>query len=70
MASILAQVVSSLEMIRHPTRVSLGLTALDDDWVTLNQMIKYYKMDLQSDYYVNEEIRLGRMIVKKDSFSS
>ena len=39
-----------------------GLTALDDDWVTLNQMIKYYKYGFgRATDYVNEEIRLGRM---------
>ena len=49
-------------MIRHPTRAIFGLTALDDDWVTLNQMIKYYKYGFgRATDYVNEEIRLGRM---------
>ncbi len=39
-----------------------GLTALDEDWVTLNQMIKYYKFGFgRATDYVNEEIRLGRM---------
>ena len=38
------------------------MTALDDDWVTLNQMIKYYKYGFgRATDYVNEEIRLGRM---------
>jgi len=40
----------------------LGVTALDEDWVTLNQMIKYYKFGFgRVTDYVNEEIRLGRM---------
>jgi N-acetyl sugar amidotransferase len=39
-----------------------GVTALDEDWVTLNQMIKYYKFGFgRVTDYVNEEIRLGRM---------
>lgn len=40
----------------------LGLTALDEDWVTLNQMIKFYKYGFgRVTDYVNEEIRLDRM---------
>jgi len=40
----------------------LGITALDEDWVTLNQMIKYYKFGFgRVTDYVNEEIRLERM---------
>ena len=39
-----------------------GVTALDEDWVTLNQMIKYYKFGFgRVTDYVNEEIRLGTM---------
>jgi len=39
-----------------------GITSLDDDWVTLNQMIKYYKFGFgRVTDYVNEEIRLKRM---------
>lgn len=39
-----------------------GITSLDEDWVTLNQMIKYYKFGFgRITDYVNEEIRLGRM---------
>ena len=39
-----------------------GLTSLDEDWVILNQMIKYYKFGFgRTTDYVNEEIRLGRM---------
>ena len=39
-----------------------GVTALDEDWVTLNQMVKYYKFGFgRVTDYVNEEIRLGRM---------
>lgn len=40
----------------------MGITSLDEDWVTLNQMIKYYKFGFgRVTDYVNEEIRLGRM---------
>jgi len=40
----------------------LGVTALDEDWVTLNQMIKYYKFGFgRVTDYVNEEIRMGLM---------
>ncbi len=39
-----------------------GLTALDEDWVTLNQMIKYFKFGFgRTTDYINEEIRLGRI---------
>lgn len=39
-----------------------GVTALDEDWVTLNQMIKYYKFGFgRVSDYVNEEIRRGRI---------
>lgn len=39
-----------------------GVTSLDEDWVTLNQMIKYYKFGFgRVTDYVNEEVRLGRM---------
>lgn len=39
-----------------------GVTSLDEDWVTLNQMIKYFKFGFgRVTDYVNEEIRLGRM---------
>ena len=39
-----------------------GVTALDEDWVTLNQMIKYYKFGFgRVTDYANEEIRLGRL---------
>lgn len=42
-----------------------GVTSLDEDWVTLNQMIKYYKFGFgRVTDYVNEEIRLGRMTRK------
>ena len=40
----------------------LGVTALDEDWVTLNQMIKYYKYGFgRVSDYVNEGIRMGKM---------
>lgn len=39
-----------------------GVTSLDEDWVTLNQMIKYYKFGFgRVTDYVNEEIRLQRL---------
>ena len=39
-----------------------GLTSLDEDWVTLNQMIKYYKFGFgRATDYGKEEILLGRM---------
>ncbi len=39
-----------------------GVSSLDEDWVTFNQMIKYYKYGFgRVTDYVNEEIRLGRM---------
>jgi len=39
-----------------------GVSSLDEDWVTLNQMIKYYKFGFgRVTDYVNEEIRLRRM---------
>ncbi len=39
-----------------------GITSLDEDWVGVNQMIKYLKFGFgrMSDY-MNEEIRLGRI---------
>lgn len=40
----------------------LGAEDLDDDWGSMNQMIKYYKFGFgRSTDYANEEIRLGRM---------
>jgi len=39
-----------------------GVSALDEDWVTLNQMIKYYKFGFgKVTDYVNEDIRLKRI---------
>jgi N-acetyl sugar amidotransferase len=39
-----------------------GITALDEEWVTLNQMIKYYKFGFgRVSDYVNEDIRTGRI---------
>jgi len=39
-----------------------GVTSLDEDWVTLNQMIKYYKYGFgRVTDYVNEGIRSGNM---------
>lgn len=39
-----------------------GITALDEEWVTLNQMIKYFKFGFgRTTDYMNEEIRLGNI---------
>ena len=39
-----------------------GVTSLDEDWVTLNQMIKYYKYGFgRVSDYANEQIRHGKM---------
>ena len=39
-----------------------GITSLDEDWVGLNQMIKYLKFGFgRISDYVNEDIRLGRL---------
>ena len=43
-----------------------GVTSLDEDWVTLNQMIKYYKYGFgRVSDYVNEGIRNGNMTREK-----
>jgi N-acetyl sugar amidotransferase len=40
----------------------LGLTSVDEDWVVLNQMIKYYKYGFgRATDYVNEWIRRGKI---------
>lgn len=40
----------------------VGITALDEDWTPMNQMIKYLKYGFgRTTDYVNEDIRLGRM---------
>ncbi len=39
-----------------------GISALDEDWVTLNQMIRYYKFGYAKvTDYLNEDIRAGRI---------
>jgi hypothetical protein len=39
-----------------------GVTALDEDFTPINQLIKYYKFGFgRVTDYVNEEIRLGRL---------
>jgi N-acetyl sugar amidotransferase len=48
----------------HPQDIGdpLGITSLDEDWVALNQMIKYLKYGFgRITDYVNEDIRNGRM---------
>jgi hypothetical protein len=43
-----------------------GVTALDESWVTLNQMIKYYKYGFgRASDYVNEMIRSG-LLTRED----
>lgn len=43
-----------------------GVTSLDEDWVTFNQMIKYLKFGFgRVSDYVNEDIRNGRMTRKQ-----
>ena len=40
----------------------MGITSLDEDWVTFNQMIKYLKFGFgRITDYVNEDIRWGRI---------
>lgn len=40
----------------------MGITALDEDWTPMNQMIKYLKYGFgRITDYVNEDIRLGRL---------
>ena len=44
----------------------LGVSALDEDWVTLNQMIKYLKFGFgKVTDYMNEDIRAGRITRSK-----
>jgi N-acetyl sugar amidotransferase len=46
----------------------LGVTSLDEDWVTLNQMIKYLKFGFgRMIDYINEDIRNGRMTREQGS---
>lgn len=43
-----------------------GLSSLDEDWVGMNQMIKYLKFGFsRMSEYMNEEIRLGRITREK-----
>lgn len=40
----------------------VGISALDENWVTVNQMIKYLKFGFgRVTDYLNEDIRLGRI---------
>ena len=48
----------------HPTDIGehVGITALDEDWTPMNQMLKYLKYGFgRTTDYVNEDIRLGRL---------
>ena len=39
-----------------------GITAIDEDWIIINQMIRYYKFGFgKVSDYINEEIRIGRI---------
>lgn len=52
----------------HPkdTGDDLGVDALDDDWVALNQMLKYLKLGFgKATDNVNEKIRQGKMTRKE-----
>jgi N-acetyl sugar amidotransferase len=61
----LAAAVRGLHVRREPPEDigdPEGITSLDEDWVTFNQMIKYLKFGFgRVTDYVNEAIRLGRM---------
>jgi hypothetical protein len=40
----------------------LRISSLDEDWVTINQLIKYYKYGFgRASEYMNDEIRLSRI---------
>jgi N-acetyl sugar amidotransferase len=58
-------VLRGLDIRREPPEDigdPVGVTSLDEDWVTLNQMIKYYKFGFgRVTEYVNEDIRNGRI---------
>jgi len=58
-------IVNGLEVRKeHPLEIGdpYGVTSLDEDWVGMNQMIKYLKFGFgRTMDYVNEEIRRGRM---------
>ncbi len=54
-----------LEVRSDPVQATgdlFGVTALDEDFTPINQMIKYYKFGFgRTTDYCNEEVRLGRM---------
>ena len=40
----------------------LGITSLDEDWVTFNQLIKYYKYGFgRATEYMNDAIRINKI---------
>ncbi|NBV84106.1 N-acetyl sugar amidotransferase [bacterium] len=57
--------VNGLEIRNEPPQEigdPYGVTSLDEDWVGMNQMIKYLKFGFgRTTDYVNEQIRRGRM---------
>lgn len=58
-------VVNGLEIredtVEH-TGDPYGITALDEDWVSVNQMVKYYKFGFgRTTDFVNEDIRAGKI---------
>jgi N-acetyl sugar amidotransferase len=58
-------VLRGLEVRNEPPEIlgdTYGVTSLDEDWVGVNQMIKYLKFGFgRMTDYVNEDIRLGRI---------
>lgn len=62
-------VLRGLDVRKEPPEVlgdTYGVTSLDEDWVGLNQMIKYLKFGFgRMTDYMNEEIRLGRVSREK-----
>jgi len=54
--------LESRDMSAIETSDLIGLTSVDEDWVVLNQMIKYYKYGFgRATDYVNEWIRRGKI---------
>ena len=46
----------------------LGTSQLDEEWATINMMLRYYKLGFgRASDYVNEEIRCGRITRKEGS---
>ena len=62
-------IVNGLEIRNEPPQMigdPYGVTSLDEDWVGMNQMIKYLKFGFgRTTDYVNEQIRRERMTRKE-----